>query len=456
MTKSALNSDLMRRPRNMKSLSSLFLPCLQARKLRRQRRQEYHTSWTCAGISDFEQGPEQADHHHHEHKYRYDSPPESTELSRLPEQPKDAITKGPQTTASIRLVSSGDSECSTLGPEEGHPHGKEDSSAKQTGTLSDEETDVESTSPENPHRAISMEVGPQTPQRPQDDDEITTPRSKDDLDLELSTRRIPRNPDKKPRPASMDVPPSAAAKLPEIKSRIIEDIPEDVEEEGKHDNDMTQTGSTAAQDSETDEDPDSATKSASAKRRSTWRLSQRKSMIEIFNLLQSTAAAVASAPKLSNLKLPLAGRSPLRASMTSSSYDEPSSPVPPTPPPKSPPYAAAAAAASTSTTAPATATATTTTPAAASSSSTTTTTTTTTTTSKPLPSPHPHDHPDPSTPTPSPTKKQRRMGTAVFPLPISTRKWAEIHPTLGTFAGKHQTTTNGENKGNSINQTLFR
>ncbi|PWY96365.1 hypothetical protein BO94DRAFT_570687 [Aspergillus sclerotioniger CBS 115572] len=371
MTNSNHNSHsiLMRRVHKMKSLSSLF-PCLQARKLRRQRRQDYHASWTCAGISELAQTSELSDAHEHEKHYEYDHAPQSEKLTALPDQPHEAATKTPQTTSSIRIVRPEESECSTLEfddlPQDQEP------SAKQTNTLSDEETDVEC-SPKLPQKVITMTVGPQT-------EETSTPRanvlpqSKDDIDLELSSRRIPRSPDKKPRPASMDVPPSAVTKLPEIKSRIIEDIPEDVEEEAKQN--VNVAGSEEEQDLET---------TKPAKRSSAWRLSQRKSMVEIFNLLQSTAAAVASAPKRSNIKLP--------KSLRPSPAPEPSSPRPPTPPPKSP----------------------------------------TLTTESDQPS---TAAPTLTTPSSSPTKKQRRMGTAVFPLP---HQWPETHEDITNIKTNNQT-----------------
>ncbi|PYI06108.1 hypothetical protein BO78DRAFT_124292 [Aspergillus sclerotiicarbonarius CBS 121057] len=387
------SSNLMRRTAKMKSFSSLF-PCLQARKLRRQRRQDYHASWTCAGISDLAQTSEPSDAYEHEKKYHYNYAAQSAELSALPDQPQEPAPKTLQTTSSIRIVSPEDSECSTLDPDE-QPQGQEPS-AKQTDALSDEETDVECGS-EQPQRVITMTVGPQT--------ETPTPRanvlsqSKDDIDLELSSRRIPRSPSKKPRPASMDVPPSAVAKLPEIKSRIIEDIPEDAEEEDK------QGVSVAAPEDE--QDPETT---KPAKRSSAWRLSQRKSMVEIFNLLQSTAAAVASAPKRSNIRLPKSLR-PSSASERpsenasssspspppSSSSSSSSSPRPPTPPPKSPTLASADPVSSSAP--PATAL---------------------------------------TTPSSSPTKKQRRMGTAVFPLPSL---WPDSHEDITSI--------------NTTNQTLF-
>ncbi|GJP92578.1 hypothetical protein CBS115989_5761 [Aspergillus niger] len=417
MTNSILNSSLMQRPRKMKCLSSIFLPCLQARKLRRQRRQDYHASWTCAGISELAQPTEPFPAYEHE-KHHHGS----TELSALPDQPKDAVTKTPQMTPSIRLVNPADSECSTLDdPDEKQPQGiQDDIAAKQTTTLSDDDTDVESGS-EKTSRVIDMKVGPQT-EEPLNPKAHLSPKSKDDIDLELSSRRIPRSPDKKPRPASMEVPPSAAAKLPEIKSRIIEDIPEDVEEEDKHDADIKHTVS-AVPDEQAKPEEEYGSETAATKptkRTSTWRLSQRKSMNELFNLLQSTAAAVAAAPKLSNLKFAIPPKSPLRASPTNDSPHHSyvssvssTSNRPPTPPPKSPVLRP---------------------------------------NSRPLPDPAQLSSSAPPASgtslgslSSSPTKKQRRMGTAVFPL--LPCKWAGIHDE--DMKEKHSNDTNRNS------QTLF-
>lgn len=407
----------MQRPRKMKCLSSIFLPCLQARKLRRQRRQDYHASWTCAGISELAQPTEPFPAYEHE-KHHHGS----TELSALPDQPKDAVTKTPQMTPSIRLVNPADSECSTLDdPDEKQPQGiQDDIAAKQTTTLSDDDTDVESGS-EKTSRVIDMKVGPQT-EEPLNPKAHLSPKSKDDIDLELSSRRIPRSPDKKPRPASMEVPPSAAAKLPEIKSRIIEDIPEDVEEEDKHDADIKHTVS-AVPDEQAKPEEEYGSETAATKptkRTSTWRLSQRKSMNELFNLLQSTAAAVAAAPKLSNLKFAIPPKSPLRASPTNDSPHHSyvssvssTSNRPPTPPPKSPVLRP---------------------------------------NSRPLPDPAQLSSSAPPASgtslgslSSSPTKKQRRMGTAVFPL--LPCKWAGIHDE--DMKEKHSNDTNRNS------QTLF-
>lgn len=407
----------MQRPRKMKCLSSIFLPCLQARKLRRQRRQDYHASWTCAGISELAQPTEPFPAYEHEKQHHG-----STELSALPDQSKDVVTKTPQMTPSIRLVNPADSECSTLDdPDEKQPQGiQDDTAAKQTTTLSDDDTDVESGS-EKASRVIDMKVGPQT-EEPLNPKAHLSPKSKDDIDLELSSRRIPRSPDKKPRPASMDVPPSAAAKLPEIKSRIIEDIPEDVEEEDKHDADIKHTVSAVPDEQAKPEEEHGSETAATkpTKRTSTWRLSQRKSMNELFNLLQSTAAAVAAAPKLSNLKFAIPPKSPLRASPTNDSPHHSyvssvssTSNRPPTPPPKSPVLRP---------------------------------------NSRPLPDPvqlsssaPPASGTSLGSLSSSPTKKQRRMGTAVFPL--LPCKWAGIHDE--DMKEKHSNDTNRNS------QTLF-
>ncbi|RAK80991.1 uncharacterized protein BO72DRAFT_422193 [Aspergillus fijiensis CBS 313.89] len=441
MTRSSVNSDLMRRPRNMGVLSTLLLPCIQVRKLRRSRRQrDHHTSWSCAGIPEFEE--------QHQHQQQLQGTTEKelhnqdtegyTELSSFPEKPQQAATTAATTTTlthtkSIRLVSCADSECSTLGPDDGPILEKDDEagdqeredflagkeSASENGNatmlslLSDEETDVEQSSgggsPPLVQKVIAMEVVPSS--RPPSRAGAGTPKSKDDLDLELASRRVPQIPaaDRRPRPASMEVHSSTggALKLPEIKSRMIDDIPEDVEGEivGVKVRPLRQAARKSAvlkptvqEEEEEEEEEDEDDK----KRSSTWRLSQRKSMIELFSLLQSTAAAVAAAPKFSNLKLPLTQRSPFRFSTNAVVDESPSSktklpsPTPPTPPPKSPKQLLQ---------------------------------------QRPLPQ-TPQRKPRHSsfqeqispptvtyrtTPSPSPTKKQRRMGTVLFPLTSSFR-----------------------------------
>ncbi|PYI18538.1 hypothetical protein BO99DRAFT_460859 [Aspergillus violaceofuscus CBS 115571] len=462
MTRSSVNSDLMRRPRNMGVLSTLLLPCIQVRKLRRSRRQrDHHTSWSCAGIAEFEEQQQQQQQQGTTEKDLHTHDTEGyTELASFPEKPQPAATTTttPLThTKSIRLVSCADSECSTLGPDEGPILEKDDEagdqeredflagkeSAPESGNatllslLSDEETDVEQSgggSPPLVQKVIAMEVVSSSRPPSRAGAGAGTPKSKDDLDLELASRRVPKiQEDRRPRPASMQVHSTGGAlKLPEIKSRVIDDIPEDVEEEvvGVRVRPLRQAARKSALLKPTvveGEDDDDDDENDDKKRSSTWRLSQRKSMIELFSLLQSTAAAVAAAPKFSNLKLPLTQRSPFRfstnavvdaspssvystAATTTTSPSRPAtaapstppkkaklpSPPPPTPPPKSPKQLLQ---------------------------------------QRPLPQ-TPQRKPRHSSfqeqispptatyrtsPSPSPTKKQRRMGTVLFPLTSSFR-----------------------------------
>ncbi|RAL12765.1 uncharacterized protein BO97DRAFT_451443 [Aspergillus homomorphus CBS 101889] len=445
-SRSSVNSNLMRRPRAMGVLSTLLLPCIQVRKLRRSRRaRDHHSSWSCAGIAELEQQQQHdsnlsASVGDEKQGRQGEASDEATELSAFSEKetrpPPAAATTITQTT-SIRLVSCADSECSTLGPddapilEEEEERDMDLAVAKSPDLLSDEETDVEQSSPVLVQKVIAMEVvSSRPPSRAGGGGGENCflaaaavkakAQSKDDLDLELASRRIPRNSDRRPRPASMEVQTTGALKLPEIKSRIIEDIPEGVEDdEGRQDDGVnvrplkqavaSKRATLKAETAVEGEEDDNTNKNQ--KRSSTWRLSQRKSMVELFNLLQSTAAAVAAAPKLSNLKVPLAPKSsPYRSSTTavvdspSSVYSRPCSsappppttprkrtklpsPPPPTPPPKSPNQIIR----------------------------------------RPLPQtpqrkhnsvqyPAEHVSTTPSSPSPSPTKKQRRMGTVLFPL----------------------------------------
>ncbi|PYH80213.1 hypothetical protein BO82DRAFT_338874 [Aspergillus uvarum CBS 121591] len=451
MTRSSVNSDLMRRPRNMGVLSTLLLPCIQVRKLRRSRRQrDHHTSWSCAGIAEFEEQHQQHQQQGTTEKKLHTRDTEGyTELSSFPEKPQPAATMTATTlthTKSIRLVSCADSECSTLGPDDGPILEKDDEagdqeredflagkeSASESGNatllslLSDEETDVEQSgggSPPLVQKIIAMEVVPSSRPPSRAGAGAGTPKSKDDLDLELASRRVPKiQEDRRPRPASMQVHSTGGAlKLPEIKSRVIDDIPEDIEEDvvGVRVRPLRQAARKSALLKPTvveGEDDDDDDENDDKKRSSTWRLSQRKSMIELFSLLQSTAAAVAAAPKFSNLKLPLTQRSPFRFSTNAVVDASPSSktklpsPPPPTPPPKSPKQLLQ---------------------------------------QRPLPQ-TPQRKPRHSSfqeqispptatyrtsPSPSPTKKQRRMGTVLFPLTSSFR------PTSGGNNNPSVTTT---------------
>ncbi|KAF7160817.1 hypothetical protein CNMCM5623_006411 [Aspergillus felis] len=90
--------------------------------------------------------------------------------------------------------------------------------------------------------------------------------------------------------------PPKAAKLPEVKSRMIENIPEESDDEPSFE--------------------DSTEKSAQgdAKRNSTWRQSSRKSLVDIINLLQSTTSNNISTLRINSLKWPLPPRSPHRPS----------------------------------------------------------------------------------------------------------------------------------------------
>ncbi|KAE8316045.1 hypothetical protein BDV41DRAFT_586062 [Aspergillus transmontanensis] len=87
-------------------------------------------------------------------------------------------------------------------------------------------------------------------------------------------------------------------KGPEVRSRMIEDIPEETGTE------------TESKTNEPDQETDTTIPAADKKGMPAWRVSRRKSLVEIINLLQATAA---SAPKLSSIRLPsIPPKSPLR------------------------------------------------------------------------------------------------------------------------------------------------
>ncbi|KNG80159.1 hypothetical protein ANOM_011659 [Aspergillus nomiae NRRL 13137] len=84
-------------------------------------------------------------------------------------------------------------------------------------------------------------------------------------------------------------------KGPEVRSRMIEDIPEEADKEAE---------------SKANEHDDTTIPAKDEQGMPAWRVSRRKSLIEIINLLQATAAA---APKLSSIRLPsIPPKSPLR------------------------------------------------------------------------------------------------------------------------------------------------
>ncbi|KAE8342448.1 hypothetical protein BDV24DRAFT_173768 [Aspergillus arachidicola] len=87
-------------------------------------------------------------------------------------------------------------------------------------------------------------------------------------------------------------------KGPEVRSRMIEDIPEETGTE------------TESKTNEPDQETDTTIPAEDEKGMPAWRVSRRKSLVEIINLLQATAA---SAPKLSSIRLPsIPPKSPLR------------------------------------------------------------------------------------------------------------------------------------------------
>ncbi|KAF9894861.1 hypothetical protein FE257_004482 [Aspergillus nanangensis] len=83
--------------------------------------------------------------------------------------------------------------------------------------------------------------------------------------------------------------------LPDPKPRLIEDIPEEDETDDPEVTAPTRVSSEIQ--TQTQNLP-------------TWRVSRRKSLVDILHLLQSTAST--TAPKLSSIKLPIPHRSPLR------------------------------------------------------------------------------------------------------------------------------------------------
>ncbi|GFF51394.1 hypothetical protein IFM61606_05250 [Aspergillus udagawae] len=94
--------------------------------------------------------------------------------------------------------------------------------------------------------------------------------------------------------------PPKAAKLPEVKSRMIENIPEESDDDEGNPSSF--------------EGPTEKSSQGDAKRNSTWRQSSRKSLVDIINLLQSTTSNNISTLRINSLKWPLPPKSPHRPS----------------------------------------------------------------------------------------------------------------------------------------------
>ncbi|KAE8374251.1 hypothetical protein BDV26DRAFT_300367 [Aspergillus bertholletiae] len=95
-------------------------------------------------------------------------------------------------------------------------------------------------------------------------------------------------------------------KGPEVRSRMIEDIPEETGPEAE-----------SKKTHESDPETDTTIPAKDDKGMPAWRVSRRKSLVEIINLLQATAA---SAPKLSHIRLPnIPPKSPLRTRTSAAS-----------------------------------------------------------------------------------------------------------------------------------------
>ncbi|KAF7592052.1 hypothetical protein BBP40_000717 [Aspergillus hancockii] len=136
------------------------------------------------------------------------------------------------------------------------------------------------------------------------DVELDTKEKKDAINHQPEKehkKQTTSNDNNPPIPEKPHPQPQHSKKLPDIKSRLIEDIPEETEPET----------------SSPPEDPKTTVLSKDEKSIPAWRLSRRKSLIEIINLLQATAA---SAPKLSNIRLPvIPPKSPLRSRASATS-----------------------------------------------------------------------------------------------------------------------------------------
>ncbi|KAF7123002.1 hypothetical protein CNMCM5793_001178 [Aspergillus hiratsukae] len=123
-------------------------------------------------------------------------------------------------------------------------------------------------------------------------------------------------PGKEPQIPTLPLPPKAT-KLPEVKSRMIENIPEEDDDEyfahadntSSFEEQLPTEKSSQEQESETETE---TPRDADAKRSSTWRESSRKSLVDIITLLQSTTSNNINTLRVHSLKWPLPPRSPHR------------------------------------------------------------------------------------------------------------------------------------------------
>jgi hypothetical protein len=125
-----------------------------------------------------------------------------------------------------------------------------------------------------------------------------------------ATHRQEQAPSREPRIPTLPLPPKAA-KLPEVKSRMIENIPEEDDEYFANANTSSFESPTEKPSREQETETDTP-RDADAKRNSTWRESSRKSLVDIINLLQSTTSDGISTLRVHSLKWPLPPRSPHR------------------------------------------------------------------------------------------------------------------------------------------------
>ncbi|RHZ68970.1 hypothetical protein CDV55_106506 [Aspergillus turcosus] len=127
-----------------------------------------------------------------------------------------------------------------------------------------------------------------------------------DTPTPTATHRQEQAPSKEPRIPTL---PPKAAKLPEVKSRMIENIPEEDDDEFARADNISSFEEPTEKSSETETETP-----RDAKRSSTWRHSSRKSLVDIINLLQSTTSNNISTLRINSLKWPLPPRSPHRPS----------------------------------------------------------------------------------------------------------------------------------------------
>ncbi|EAW12668.1 uncharacterized protein ACLA_010950 [Aspergillus clavatus NRRL 1] len=167
-------------------------------------------------------------------------------------------------------------------------------------TICPEEPIVENTFDREKETTIAAEVPQEAPPQNENANVIRI----DVADAQAEPNDPPRQSIEKELPAIPAPAPLKSVKLPEIKSRMIENIPEE-------DDDDLEIHATPTPDEPSVTSQEQADETKNPKR-STWRHSSRKSLVDIINLLQSTTTSNINTLRVQSLKWPLPPKSHFR------------------------------------------------------------------------------------------------------------------------------------------------